>query len=95
MDNIRSRPHGRYYHDRGFHNNESASIPSNENMTSMIKITLALIGGFSASLVYPILNRIVETIKFFIEPALSSKQAALKASLKNNFEVNNYKPAQN
>ena len=58
-----------------------------EDIRGMIKITLALLGGFSASLVYLILNRLVETIKFFIEPTLRSKQDAVEAGLKNTFDV--------
>ena len=58
-----------------------------EDIRGMIKITLALLGGFSASLVYLILNRLVETIKFFIEPTLKSKQKAVEAGLKNTFDV--------
>lgn len=58
-----------------------------EDIRGMIKITLALLGGFSASLVYLILNRLVETIKFFIEPTLKSKQNAVEAGLKNTFDV--------
>ena len=58
-----------------------------KDISGMIKITLALLGGFSASLVYLILNRLVETMKFFIEPKLSSKKDAIEADLKNTFDV--------
>jgi hypothetical protein len=58
-----------------------------EDISGIIKITLALLGGFPASLVYLILNRLVETMKFFIEPTLKSKQDAIEADLKNTFDV--------
>lgn len=42
----------------------------NEEQTgfAMMKITMALLGGFSADLVYKILNRLVETVQSFISP---------------------------
>lgn len=57
------------------------------SMAGMIKITLALLGGFSANLVYSILNRLVETIRSFIEPKAAVKVGDIENGIKNTYEA--------
>ena len=51
-----------------------------------IRITMALVGGFSANLVYTILDRIVETVQSFISPPVQEDPQVMKDSLINQFE---------
>lgn len=51
-----------------------------------LRITMALVGGFSANLVYKILDRIVESIQSFIQPPVVEDPQVLKDSLTNQFE---------
>ena len=51
-----------------------------------IRITMALVGGFSANLVYTILDRIVETVQSFISPLVQEDPQVMKDSLINQFE---------
>lgn len=51
-----------------------------------LRITMALIGGFSANLVYEILDRIVETIQSFISPPVPTDLQTIKDGLQNQFE---------
>ncbi|WDE10851.1 hypothetical protein [Thalassomonas haliotis] len=50
-----------------------------------LRISMALVGGFSANLVYTILDRTVETIASFVSPATSEDPQALKQALVNQF----------
>lgn len=51
-----------------------------------IRITMALVGGFSANLVYTILDRIVETVQSFISPPVPEDPQVIKDTLINQFE---------
>jgi len=51
-----------------------------------LRITMALVGGFSAHLVYTILDRIVETVSSFISPPVAEDPEILKQSLQNQFQ---------
>ncbi|MCJ8272467.1 MAG: hypothetical protein MJK04_24090 [Psychrosphaera sp.] len=51
-----------------------------------LRITMALVGGFSANLVYKVLDRIVETVQSFISPQVAEDSQVLKDSLVNQFE---------
>lgn len=51
-----------------------------------LRITMALVGGFSANLVYKILDRIVESVQSFIQPPVVEDPQVLKDSLTNQFE---------
>ncbi|NQZ12671.1 MAG: hypothetical protein HRT35_36430 [Algicola sp.] len=51
-----------------------------------LRITMALVGGFSANLVYKVLDRIVETVQSFISPPVVADTQVLKDSLVNQFE---------
>jgi hypothetical protein len=51
-----------------------------------LRITMALVGGFSAHLVYTILDRIVETISSFISPPVITNPEIIKQSLQNQFQ---------
>jgi len=51
-----------------------------------LRITMALVGGFSAHLVYTILDRIVETVASFISPPVPENPEILKQSLQNQFQ---------
>lgn len=51
-----------------------------------IRITMALVGGFSANLVYTILDRIVETVQSFISPSVPEDPQVAKDTLINQFE---------
>lgn len=57
----------------------------NPSIAGMIKITMALLGGFSANLVYNILNRLVETIQGFMNPPLPPD--VLEAQIKNTYDA--------
>lgn len=50
-----------------------------------IRITMALVGGFSANLVYKILDRIVETVQSFISPVQVENPEIMKQKLINKF----------
>ncbi|KZN46981.1 hypothetical protein [Pseudoalteromonas luteoviolacea] len=50
-----------------------------------LRITMALVGGFSANLVYKILDRIVETVQSFISPNIPEDPQVLKQNLENQF----------
>ncbi|SFD48759.1 hypothetical protein [Pseudoalteromonas denitrificans] len=50
-----------------------------------IRITMALVGGFSANLVYKILDRIVETVQSFISPVQAEDPEVIKQMLTNKF----------
>ncbi|ESP91298.1 MULTISPECIES: hypothetical protein [Pseudoalteromonas] len=50
-----------------------------------LRITMALVGGFSANLVYKILDRIVETVQSFISPTVPDDPQVLKQNLENQF----------
>lgn len=50
-----------------------------------LRISMALVGGFSANLVYTILDRTVETIASFVSPATSEDPQELKQALVNQF----------
>lgn len=50
-----------------------------------IRITTALLGGFSANLVYNLLDRIVETLKSFITPKKVQNPAVLRQQLENQY----------
>ena len=52
-----------------------------------LKITMALVGGFSANLVYTILDRIVETAQSFISPKQPEDLETVKQSLQNQFNA--------
>lgn len=51
-----------------------------------LRITMALIGGFSANLVYTILQRLVDTVQSFISPSPQQEPEQLKQQLQNQFE---------
>jgi hypothetical protein len=51
-----------------------------------LRITMALVGGFSANLVYKVLDRIVETVQSFISPPIAEDTQVIKDSLVNQFE---------
>lgn len=51
-----------------------------------LKITMALVGGFSANLVYTILDRIVDTAQSFISPQQPEDLQTVKQSLLNQFK---------
>ncbi len=51
-----------------------------------LRITMALVGGFSANLVYKVLDRIVETVQSFISPPVAEDTQVIKDSLVNQFE---------
>lgn len=51
-----------------------------------IRISMALVGGFSANLVYKILDRIVETVQSFISPPVPEDPQVIKDTLINQFE---------
>jgi Cu/Ag efflux protein CusF len=51
-----------------------------------LRITMALVGGFSANLVYKVLDRIVETVQSFISPVVVEDPQVIKDSLLNQFE---------
>ena len=48
-----------------------------------LRITMALVGGFSANLVYKILDRIVFAVQSFIQPPAVQNQQAIKDTLIN------------
>ncbi|WDE04388.1 hypothetical protein SG34_024090 [Thalassomonas viridans] len=50
-----------------------------------LRISMALVGGFSANLVYTILDRTVETIASFVSPATSEDPEIQKQALLNQF----------
>ncbi len=52
-----------------------------------LKITMALVGGFSANLVYTILDRIVATAQSFISPEQPEDLETVKQSLLNQFKA--------
>ncbi|MCF2910741.1 hypothetical protein L1285_20755 [Pseudoalteromonas sp. DL2-H2.2] len=49
----------------------AAQNRSSEVSQAALRITMALVGGFSANLVYKILDRVVETVQSFIAPPTS------------------------
>lgn len=51
-----------------------------------LRITMALVGGFSANLVYKILDRIVESVQSFIQPPEVEDPQLIKDALTNQFE---------
>lgn len=51
-----------------------------------LRITMALVGGFSAQLVYTVLDRIVETVSSFISPPVSEYPEIIKQALQNQFQ---------
>ncbi len=61
----------------------SGGVSGSNVSQAALRITMALIGGFSASLVYKVLERIVETIQSFISPNVPPDPEILKAELTN------------
>lgn len=51
-----------------------------------LRITMALVGGFSANLVYQILQRIVDTAQSFITPPIQEDPELIKQSMLNRFD---------
>ncbi|CCN47428.1 conserved hypothetical protein [Vibrio nigripulchritudo MADA3029] len=60
-------------------------IADSEANHAAIRITTALLGGFSANLVYNLLDRIVETLKSFITPKKVQNPAVLRQQLENQY----------
>ena len=51
-----------------------------------VRITMALVGGFSSNLVYKILHKIVETIQSFILPEVAADPEVLKNTIANQYK---------
>ena len=56
-----------------------------------LRISMALVGGFSANLVYTLLDRSVETISSFVAPSVPEDPEIVKQSLQNQFNLEKIK----
>ncbi len=59
-----------------------------------LRISLALLGGFSANLVYKVLDRLVQTVQGLVAPPRKDDPEALKNTFKNQFDREKQKTVQ-
>ena len=65
---------------------EAQGAGSGEVSHAALRITMALVGGFSANLVYKILDRIVFAVQSLIQPPAAQNQQAIKDALTNQYQ---------
>lgn len=61
--------------------------PAHSDISGLARVTLALVGGFSANLVYLILSRIIESLQYLIEPPDKARQETAAMHMTNQFEA--------
>ena len=81
LDSVARAAEGAMGNTTGTGQEESSGISH-----AALRISMALVGGFSANLVYTILDRTVETIASFVSPASAEDPEVLKQALINQFD---------